>query len=102
MFQMCRHILLILAAALVAHLMPKQSMYTFQGVAKANSTLEWTPKYKDISGMIFFQAIGNYTLKYDNTEILVNGHTFFHSRGTIPDIHCDSEEVCKVVAHLIT
>ena len=98
---MCRHILLILAAALVAHLMPKQSVYTLQGVARANSTMEWSPNYS-LHGMIFFQAIGNYTLKYDDTIVVVNGHTFFHTRGHMPDIYCESDEVCKVVAHLIT
>ena len=99
---MCRHILLILAAALVAHLVPKQSVYTLQGVARPNNTVEWSPNYSDLTGMIFFQAIGNYTLKYENTVVDVSGHTFFHTRGHVPDMYCESDEVCKVVAHLIT
>ena len=99
---MCKHILLILTAALVAHLMPKQSVYTLQGVANANSTVEWSPNYSDLTGMIFFQAIGNYRIKYDNPVVDVSGHTFFHARGHIPEMYCESDEVCKVVAHLIT
>lgn len=99
---MCKHILLILAAALAAHLMPKQSTYTFQGVARPNSTMVWTPNYRDLNGMIFFQAFGNSTLKYDNTVVDVKGQAFFHSQGHLPDIFCESDEVCKAVAHLIT
>jgi len=99
---MCVHILLILGAALVAHLMPKQSVYTLQGVGSANSTMEWSPSYSDLNGMIFFQAFGNYTLKYENLAIRVDGHTFFHYRGHMPDMFCESESPCKVVAHLIT
>ena len=99
---MCKHIFLILAAALVAHLVPKQSIYTIQGIARPNSTMEWSPNYRDLNGMIFFQSIGKYTLKYDNTEIRVDGHTFFHTRGHIPDMYCASEKsICKVVAHLM-
>ena len=99
---MCRHVFLILAAALVAHLVPKQSVYTLQGVASANSTVEWSPNYSDLEGLIFFQAVGSYRLKYDNTVVDVEGHTFFHTRGRMPEIYCESEDVCKVVAHLIT
>ena len=99
---MCKHIFLILAAALVAHLMPKQSMYTFQGVGRPNSTIEWSPSYKDLNGMIFFQAFGKANLKYDNTVVYVDGQAFFHTRGHLPDIFCESDEVCKAVAHLIT
>jgi hypothetical protein len=99
---MCKHIFLILAAAVVAHLMPKQTLYTFQGVALANSTVEWSPAYRDLNGMFFFQALGKHTLMYDNTRIHVDGHAFFHTRGPMPEMYCESEEVCKVVAHLIT
>jgi hypothetical protein len=99
---MCKHIFLILAAALVAHLMPKQSVYTLQGVARPNSTVEWSPNYSDLNGMIFFQAFGNSILKYENTIVQVDGQAFFHSRGHMPDIYCESDKVCKVVAHLIT
>jgi hypothetical protein len=94
--------LLILAAALVAHMLPKQSVYTLQGVAQANSTVEWSPNYSDLDGLIFFQAIGSYRLKYDNTVVDVSGHTFFHTRGRMPEMYCESDELCKVVAHLIT
>ena len=102
MFEMCKHILLILTAALVAHLVPKQSVYTLQGVAQPNSTMEWSPNYRDLSGMIFFQAVGNYRLKYENTVVDVAGHTFFHTRGSMPDVYCESESLCKAVAHLIS
>lgn len=99
---MCKHVFLILAAAFVAHLIPKQSVYTLQGVARANSTMEWSPNYRDLSGLMLFQAIGKYKLKYDDTVVDVNGHTFFHAAGHVPDMYCESDSVCKVVAHLIT
>jgi len=99
---MCKHILLIMAAAFVAHLMPKQSVYSLQGIARTNSTVQWSPNYKDLNGMYFFQAIGNHTLSFDSTVIQVDGHTFFHLRGAMPNMHCETEEkVCKVIAHLI-
>lgn len=99
---MCKHILLILAAAVVAHFLPKQTVYTLQGVAHANKTIEWFPNYKDMTGMFFFEARGNHTLTYNNNKIIVAGHAFFHTRGHMPVIHCQTEQsVCKVVAHLI-
>ena len=53
----------------------QKSVYTLQGVASANSTLEWSPNYSDLTGMIF-PSVGNYRIKYDNTVVDVSGHTF--------------------------
>ena len=99
---MCKHIFVILTAALVAHLLPKQTLYIFQGVGLPNSKVEWTPHYRDLDGMIFFHAIGNFTVRYDNTRVQVTDNGFFHTSGRMPEMHCESESVCKVVARLIT
>lgn len=99
---MCKHIFVILTAALVAHLLPKQSLYVFQGVGLPNSKVEWTPNYRDLHGMIFFHAIGNFTVGYNSHRVRVTNNAFFHTSGRMPDMHCESETVCKVVARLIT
>jgi len=98
---MCHYIFVFFAAAAVAHLMPKQSHYTIQGIGLPNSVIDWSPQYSDIYGMIFFHAIGNSTLKFGNTEIKVEREAFFHTHGHMPEMSCESETVCKVVAHLI-
>lgn len=99
---MCKHVLLILAAALAAHLIPKSSHYIFQGVCANNGTFQWTPHYKDLQGMFFIQAFGNGSLEFGHTVIEMQGTFFFHTYGPMPDIRCQSESVCKAVAHLIT
>ena len=99
---MCHYVFVFLVAAMIAHLIPKQSHYTFQGVGKNNDYVQWAPSYKDLHGMILLHAFGNFTLSFDNTKVEVVGDRFFHAYGHMPNILCESEAVCKVVAHLIT
>lgn len=99
---MCHYIFVFLVAAMVAHLVPKQSKYVFQGVGTPNSLIEWSPQYNELHGMIFFHAIGNFSVKFDSTQIKVEDNAFFHTYGYMPYMHCESDSVCKVVAHLIT
>ena len=96
---MCHYVFLFFAAAAIAHLLPKQSHYTFQGVGQPNSVMAWSPNYS-VSGMFFFHAVGNFTLRFDNTEIKVENNAFFHTHGYMPEMLCVSD-MCKVVAHLI-
>ncbi len=99
---MCKHILIIVCAAFVAHLLPKRSHYTFQGVAQPNSTMQWSTHYSDLQGMVFVHVMGNGTIKYANIEKRVSDHFFFHLYGNVPDIYCEADTLCKAVAHLIT
>ena len=98
--KMCHYIFVFLVAAMVAHLIPKRSQYAFHGVG-GNSYIEWSPSYKELHGMFFFQAIGNSTLRFDDTVVKVTDVSFFHAYGHMPDIFCETKK-CKVVAHLIT
>ena len=94
---------MFLVAAVVAHLLPKQSHYTFQGVGVNNNYIQWAPNYKDIHGMIWFHAFGNCTLSFDQIKVEVSNVRFFHAYGPMPKMYCESESgACKVVAHLIT
>ena len=100
---MCQYILVFFVAAVVAHLIPKQSHYTFQGVGLHDNYIQWVPNYKDLHGMIWFHAFGNCTLSFDNVKVEVSNVRFFHAYGYMPNMYCESETgVCKVVAHLIT
>jgi len=99
---MCHYVFVFLVAAMVAHLVPKQSQYAFHGIGENNSYIEWSPSYKELHGMFFFQAIGNSTLSFDDTIVKVSDVSFFHTYGHMPNILCESNTRCKVVAHLIT
>ncbi len=100
---MCHYVFVFLVAAAVAHLIPKQSHYTFQGVGVNGKYIQWVPNYKDLHGMIWFHAFGNCTLSFDNINVEVSNVRFFHAYGHMPDMLCESESgACKVVAHLIT
>ena len=100
---MCRYIFVVLVAAVVAHLMPKSSHYTFQGVALSNSTVQWTPRYDfQFEGMVFIHAMGNGTMQFRKRSIKVDGDLFFHARGELPDIRYVGDGPLKVIAHLNT
>ena len=98
---MCHYIFVFFAAAAFAHLLPKQSHYTIRGIGHPGTQIAWSPQYSDIYGMVFFHGVGNFTVRFDTTEVIVEDNAFFYTYGNVPDMYCETQTVCKVVAHLI-
>ena len=52
--------------------------------------------------MAFVHVWGNGTVRYDQHDILVNGHIFFHTYGNIPQLYYTSvDTIAKAQMHLI-
>jgi hypothetical protein len=98
---MCMQLTVLLAAALAAPLMPKQSHWRFQGFASPNSTIKWSPSHPPPDGMAYIHVWGNGTLLWDQHEVPVNGHIFFHNYK-LPTIHYSSSHTAaKSVSYVI-
>ena len=97
----CKQITLLLAAILIAHLIPKESHWRFSGRAIANSFLKWSPEPGKKIGMIHFHVIGDGYLEWENTKMPLENHTFFHIYGKFPNMKFVSDKgSVKAEAHL--
>lgn len=97
----CKQITLLLAAILIAHLIPKESHWRFSGRAVANSFLKWSPEPGKQKGMIHFHVIGDGYLEWENTKMPLENHSFFHIYGKFPNMKFISDKgSVKVEAHL--
>jgi len=97
--QICKQITLVLAALLVAHLIPKKSHWRLTGHASPNSVVKWMPDVKK-SGMVHLHFVGDGTLVWGSNKMKIENHTFFHMFGEIPEMRFISESTLKAEAHL--
>lgn len=106
MLQMCFKISLALLAVVFAHIvskfLPAQTHWKFQGKAMPNSSIVWTPTHLAPDGMVFIHLWGNGSIRYDQHNVPVNGHLFFHLEGNVPNIYYTSTDTAvKAHMHLI-
>ena len=87
---MCTQVTLILAAILVAFLIPKESHWHLTGRAAPNSTLKWTPEVHK-AGMIHLHFVGNGELRWEGNNMMIQNHTFMHLYGILPEMTFFSE-----------
>ena len=95
----CWQVTLLVAAVLIAHLMPKQSHWRLSGRAAPNSIVKWTPTVHK-EGMIHFHFIGTGELQWGGNNMWIENHTFFHMFGKIPEMTFVSDTTLQANAHI--
>ena len=103
---MCFKITVLLFVVLTAHLLskllPAQTHWRFQGKAMPNSSIVWSPSHSPPDGMAFVHVWGNGRIRYDQHDMKVDGHLFFHAYGNVPNLYYTSTNTtAKLVLHLI-
>ena len=99
--EVCTQVTLILAAILVAFLIPKESHWHLTGRAAPNSTLKWTPNVKK-TGMIHLHFVGTGELRRGSNTLSVQNHTFMHIYGKLPEMTFISDSPLSANAHIFS
>ena len=105
-FKMCFKFTVLVFVVAMAHLLskllPSQTHWRFQGKAAPNSSIIWIPPHSAPDGMVFVHVWGEGRIKYDNHDIRVDGHLFFHTHGSVPNIYyMSTNTTAKAQMHLI-
>lgn len=98
---MCKLLYVMVGAATIAYLMPKESHWRFQGTAPPNTTLEWYPAHRPKPGLchMHFWGKGNVTVGRHRVE--VDDHLYMHVYGKLPTVEYEALDVpLKAELHL--
>jgi hypothetical protein len=97
--EVCKQVTLVLAAILVAFLIPKESHWHLTGLAAPNSKLKWTPEVRK-AGIIHLHFVGTGELQWGGHSMWIENHTFMHLYGNLPEMTFFSDAPLKANAHV--
>jgi len=97
--EICTQISIVLAAVLIALLIPKESHWHLTGRAAPNSVLKWTPEFRKV-GMIHLHFVGHGELRWGGNKLWIENHTFMHLYGNLPEMTFFSDTPLQANAHI--